>query len=61
MPTANINGIEIYYRIEGRGDRVVMTHGSWTNADTWRALTPLLSDRSRWSHGTGVDTVAARR
>lgn len=45
MPTANINGIEIYYRIEGRGDRVVMTHGSWTSADIWRALTPLLSDR----------------
>lgn len=45
MPIARINGLDIYYRTTGAGERVVLTHGSWTNADTWQALTPLLADR----------------
>lgn len=45
MAIARINGLDIYYRTTGVGERVVLTHGSWTNADTWQALTPLLADR----------------
>lgn len=44
MAIAHINGLDIYYRITGGGERVVLTHGSWTDADTWQALTPLLAD-----------------
>lgn len=45
MAVARINGLDIYYRTTGTGERVVLTHGSWTNADTWQALTPRLVDR----------------
>lgn len=45
MAIAHINGLDIYYRATGTGQRVALTHGSWTSADTWYALSPLVSDR----------------
>lgn len=45
MPIAHINGLNIFYHTAGSGEKVVLTHGSWTSSDTWQALTPLLADR----------------
>lgn len=44
MATAEINGVELYYEQFGEGDRIVMTHGSWTDGRTWEAVTERLSD-----------------
>lgn len=45
LPTANLNGVDIFYRSTGWGGRIVPTHGAWTDSDTWQGVTPLLGDR----------------
>lgn len=45
MATAEINGVELYYEQVGEGDRMVLTHGAWTDGRTWHALTERLADR----------------
>lgn len=65
MATAESNGVELYYEQVGEGDRLVMTHGAWTDGRTWHALTERLADRfevvtwdrrghSRSSNGNGA-------
>lgn len=65
MATVEINGVELYYEQIGEGDRIVLTHGGWTDGRTWQAVTERLADRfevvvwdrrghSRSSDGTGV-------
>lgn len=39
MATTVINGVEIFYERGGEGDRIVMTHGAWTDGRTWQAVT----------------------
>jgi pimeloyl-ACP methyl ester carboxylesterase len=45
MPVAEINGVDLYYRVDGEGERLVLTHGAWTNSDTWLDLTERLRER----------------
>lgn len=45
MTMATVNGVELYYERTGRGPRLVLTHGAFGSADTWRAVVePLASD-----------------
>lgn len=44
MAIAHVNGLDLYYRSTGAGEKMVLTHGSWASADTWQALTTALSD-----------------
>lgn len=44
MTTARLNGIELYYEVAGDGDRLVLTHGAWSNADTWVDMVERLRD-----------------
>lgn len=45
MTTARINGVELYYERAGQGDRIVMTHGAWSDGRTWEAVAGRLTDR----------------
>jgi pimeloyl-ACP methyl ester carboxylesterase len=47
MPTANVNGVELYYEMRGTGDCVVLTHGSWTDATGWTQAADRLSETYR--------------
>ena len=47
MPTATLNGIEVYYESHGDGFPVVLTHGLGDCADLWRPLIDALADRYR--------------
>jgi len=39
MPMANVNGINISYRIEGEGEPLIMISGAGANKGTWRSQT----------------------
>lgn len=45
MTVADINGVDLYHRVDGEGERLVLTHGAWTNSDTWLDLTERLKER----------------
>lgn len=45
MPTVDIHGVQLFYEQAGSGERVVMTHGAWTDGRTWEALRDRLVDR----------------
>lgn len=47
MPTARLNGIEIYYQETGAGYPVVLTHGLGDCAELWDPLAASLADRYR--------------
>jgi len=47
MPTAKLNGIEIYYQEAGSGFPLVMTHGLGDCAELWSGLADALADRYR--------------
>lgn len=69
MATVEINGVELYYEQVGEGDRVVLTHGAWTDGRTWQAVVERLADRfeivtwDRRGHsrsGDGIGTGSCR-
>ena len=43
MPFATINSVELYYEITGRGEPMVLVHGSWGDHHNWDPVVPLLS------------------
>ncbi|HEX2152552.1 MAG TPA: alpha/beta hydrolase [Acidimicrobiia bacterium] len=46
MPTYTTDDrVEIYYETMGRGERIVLTHGSWTDSGTWVAIREPLTER----------------
>jgi pimeloyl-ACP methyl ester carboxylesterase len=45
VATANVNGVELYYETIGAGERLVLTHGSWTNGSGWAPSIPTLAER----------------
>ena len=48
MPTANVNGIGLFYELSGTGDvPLVLVHGSWDSARTWGLVLPDLADSFR--------------
>jgi 3-oxoadipate enol-lactonase len=48
MPTANLNGVQIYYEDSGEGEAVLLSPPSWWPCDTWKVkVVPVLSQRYR--------------
>ena len=47
MPEAAANGIDLYYELEGSGEPLVLVHGSWGDATSWRFVVPGLAERFR--------------
>lgn len=45
MATCDVNGVELYYEMRGGGERLVLTHGSWTDASSWGPALDLLAER----------------
>jgi pimeloyl-ACP methyl ester carboxylesterase len=47
VPEAEVNGIGIYYELEGSGEPLALVHGSWGDATSWRFVVPGLAERFR--------------
>ena len=47
MPPTTVNGIGLYYELEGRGEPLVLVHGSWGDATNWRFVVPALAENFR--------------
>ncbi len=48
MPTAQINGVELYYQSSGDGgDPLVLVHGSWGDHEGWDPVVPSLAGSFR--------------
>ena len=61
MPIAQINGAELYYRIEGSGPPLLLIAGLGANAEAWGAALPFLRAHFTCivydSRGTGRSSV----
>jgi pimeloyl-ACP methyl ester carboxylesterase len=44
MPFATVNSVDLYYEITGRGEPMVLVHGSWGDHHNWDTVVPLLSE-----------------
>jgi hypothetical protein len=60
MPKAAVNGIEIHYEIEGRGDPVMLLVGLPGVGKGPTAATPLRSMRPTWPRPCGAWGVVRR-
>jgi pimeloyl-ACP methyl ester carboxylesterase len=47
VPYAKANGIGLYYELKGSGEPVVLVHGSWGDATSWRFVVTGLAERFR--------------
>jgi pimeloyl-ACP methyl ester carboxylesterase len=47
VPEAEVNGIGLYYELEGSGEPLALVHGSWGDATSWRFVVPGLAERFR--------------
>jgi pimeloyl-ACP methyl ester carboxylesterase len=48
MPTAQINGVELYYQLSGqKGNPLVLVHGSWGDHHNWDPVVPTLASSFR--------------
>jgi len=48
MPTARVNGTNLYYELGGEGSiPLVLVHGSWDSHEDWNAIVPNLSKQFR--------------
>jgi len=47
VPEAEVNGVNLYYELEGSGEPLVLVHGSWGDATNWRFVIPGLAERFR--------------
>ncbi len=48
MPTVKLNGVEIYYETQGRGEPVLLVPPNWWPCATWKVtVVPVLSKRFR--------------
>lgn len=43
MPHISANDVELYYEMTGRGDPLVLVHGSWSDHHNWGAVAPGLA------------------
>jgi pimeloyl-ACP methyl ester carboxylesterase len=44
MPRQHVNGVELYYELNGAGDALVLVHGSFTDHDSWQFVAPVLAE-----------------
>ena len=47
MPNAKVNGVDLYYELEGSGEPLALVHGGWADATSWRFVVPGLAERFR--------------
>jgi len=47
VPEAEVNGIGLYYELEGSGEPLALVHGSWGDATSWRFVIPGLTESFR--------------
>jgi pimeloyl-ACP methyl ester carboxylesterase len=48
MPTANVNGVQLYYELSGAGEiPLVLVHGSWVSHHNWDIVLPRLASSFR--------------
>lgn len=47
MPITRVNGVALYYELSGSGESLVLVHGSWDDASSWRRVVPALSRSHR--------------
>jgi pimeloyl-ACP methyl ester carboxylesterase len=47
MPVTEANGVRLYHEIAGRGEPLVLVHGSWVDATRWRFVVPGLAEAFR--------------
>lgn len=45
MAKERINGVDLHVQVQGSGERLVLVHGSWGDADNWRAVVGPLAER----------------
>jgi pimeloyl-ACP methyl ester carboxylesterase len=45
--TIDINGVRLYYELHGSGEPLVLVHGSWGDARSWRFVVPGLAESFR--------------
>jgi pimeloyl-ACP methyl ester carboxylesterase len=45
MATTMVNGVELFYETTGKGDCLVLTHGSWTDGTGWDRVVAGLAER----------------
>ena len=43
MPSARVNGVELYYELSGAGDPLALVHGSWADHHSWDPVVGLLA------------------
>ena len=47
MPTAHVNGVDLFHAVSGSGEPLVLVHGSWIDHHSWDAVVPALSESFR--------------
>ena len=47
MAETEVNGVGLYYELEGSGEPLALVHGSWGDATSWRFVVPGLAERFR--------------
>lgn len=47
MSAARVNGVELYYELNGSGEPLVLVHGSWGDHHNWDAVVPTLAESFR--------------
>jgi pimeloyl-ACP methyl ester carboxylesterase len=45
--TIDVNGVRLYYELHGSGEPLVLVHGSWGDARSWRFVVPGLAESFR--------------
>lgn len=43
MPQARVNGVGLYYHVAGRGEPLVLVHGSWGDHSSWQGVADVLA------------------
>ncbi|HEY5617406.1 MAG TPA: alpha/beta hydrolase [Vicinamibacterales bacterium] len=48
MPTANVNGVQLFYELSGTGEiPLILVHGSWASHHIWDLVVPRLAESFR--------------
>jgi pimeloyl-ACP methyl ester carboxylesterase len=47
MPEVEVNGVRLYYELDGGGETLALVHGAWVDATAWRFVVPGLAKNFR--------------